>query len=250
MSDEVKDHIPVVELEEVDVPALDDPNFVVVRKVHWRVADHERWLISGPPGSGKSSALTVAAGLVRPLRGRHRLFGVDLGRVAEREQASLRSRVGIVFGSGGRLFARRSLLENLMLPLAYHDRAEDSEAGARLQSLVKELRLEPYLRLYPRQLSRAINQRAGLARALSLNPDVLLLDDPLDGLTLMEANWWTEFCQRALADARIRTLIVASSEPDPWKRLIQRVAWIENRAWQVLEGADTLDQRLQRAGIA
>jgi ABC-type transporter Mla maintaining outer membrane lipid asymmetry ATPase subunit MlaF len=235
-------------LESVDVPALAEPNVAVVRDVQWQVREGEHWLVAGPPGSGKSSALSVAAGLARPLRGRYRLFGAELNSLHEADRVALRARVGIVFGNGGRLFAHWTLLENLLLPLNYHGRIVGRETERRLEELLDQLRLKPYARWYPRQVSRAIAQRAALARAMVLDPEVLLLDDPLDGLPPSEVTWWLEVLQQTLQAGRLHTLIVTSTETEAWRDLTRHYAWVEDRRWHVLPDRDTLHQHLHQAG--
>ena len=84
----------------------------------WTVAAGDYWVVGGLPGTGKSDLLATAAGLQRPLRGTHLLFGEDLARLDEPALIQKRLRVGLVFENGGRLFNRLTVAENLALPFA------------------------------------------------------------------------------------------------------------------------------------
>ena len=93
----------VLELEGVDVPLSGIPNIRVLRDVNWRVRSGERWMVRGPARSGKSSILSVAAGLVRPVTGRHRLFGKDLADLGESERMARRLKVGGAYRCSSRV---------------------------------------------------------------------------------------------------------------------------------------------------
>lgn len=232
---------PVVELEKVDVPALADPNTALVREVNWRIGDGEFWLLGGAPGSGKSSAVSVAAGLVRPLRGKQRLFGRDLVGLSEAEQIALRSKIGVVFGGGGRLFPQFSVAENLALPVRYHGRTGSGNGSMEkhVEHILSGLGLSQYARRLPRELPLRVAQRVALARALMLEPEVLILDDPLAGLASPEAHWWREYARQENA-LRPRTLVVATNDPRPWKDMPARLACVENQRLRFVNTVDDL----------
>ncbi len=232
------DPVPVLELEDIDVPTPTDPETILVRGVNWRVLSGERWLIGGGPGTGKSSVLHVAAGLIRPVRGRHRLFGRDLAELGESDQVARRARIGVVFGGGGRLFSHLNVLENLTLPLLYHARHVREAPAHRLESVITELGLENHLRRLPRELPRRIAARVALARALMLMPEVLLLDDPAAGLLPEERAWWRDFVAgcaagRCPVDRAPRTIVVAAQEIDPWREIADHVARVVDGRWHL-----------------
>jgi ABC-type transporter Mla maintaining outer membrane lipid asymmetry ATPase subunit MlaF len=232
----------VVELESVDVPSLAEPNAVVLRNVSWRVHQGDAWLVAGPPGAGKSSLLGVAAGLVRPIRGSHRLFGQQLTHLAENDQAEYRARVGVVFGGGGRLFSHLTVLENVALPLQYH--CTDRAIQKRVNELLAGFELMEYAGQYPRALPRRIAQRVALARALALEPEILLMDDPLAGLTPRESAWWLESAGPHSRHRVPPTLVIASTSLEPWTQVARLFGWVEDGAWQVVDNAESLAGRL------
>ena len=230
-----------VELEAADVPAVNDPDAILLRALDWRVTPGETWLVAGPPGCGKTSVLLVAAGLVPPAGGRHRLFGVDVGSLSEPERIACRSRVGLVFGGGGRLFPQETVAGNLTLPLSYHGRLRAPEIHARLAEVLAALALEPQAGRRAGELPRRIAQRVALARALVLGPELLFLDDPLSGQPPDEADWWIEFAGRCRGAAGgpaslPRTLVVCTSDPRPWRGVVDRFAAIIDGRWQ--EGSE------------
>ncbi len=239
-----------VELEGVDVPTLTDPHQAAVHNVQWQVAIGERWMVGGLPGSGKSSTMSVAAGLVRPLRGRHRLFGKDIALLSETEQREVRMRVGVVFGGGGRLFPTLTVARNIALPLLYHGARDGSGSTAvaieeRVHAVLASFDLVRYADRLPRDLPRRISQRVALARALALGPEVLILDDPIGGLPESEIPWWREFGRGVVGDAHApATLIITGPDPDAWKDVAHRFACVNHRSWQVVDSFDALRERL------
>lgn len=243
---------PVLELEDVDIPVPALPELAMLRNLDWRVEEGERWLVTGATGAGKTSVLQVAAGLIRPLRGRHRLFGGDLAGLGEREQEKLRSRVGVVFGGGGRLFAQLTVAENLALPLFYHGRDRTESGRVRIGELLEALALTAYADRQPRELPRRLSERVALARALVLDPEILLVDDVAAGLPAAEVDWWRGWIGGGTGKGLelvpgLKTVVMAATDPVPWLDLADRMAVVEVGRWRTAAGSEGRDLILRPA---
>ncbi len=150
----------------------------VLRGVSLNVARGERLALCGPSGCGKSTLLRTILGLVAPDAGEIELDGVPID---PRNIERIRLRIGTVVQEGG-LFPHLSARDNVLL-VARHLGRDDATSATRVETLRELVRLEPaMLDRYPSQLSGGQRQRVGLMRALMLEPDVLLLDEPFTGL--------------------------------------------------------------------
>ncbi len=150
----------------------------VIRRTTLRVGAKERLALIGPSGSGKSTLLKMILGLVVPDEGRVTVSGVVVDAESARD---VRRRVGYVIQDGG-LFPHMTAEDNVTLVgrLAGKDLAA---LRTRMAELADLARLRPgLLGRFPRELSGGERQRVGLVRALMLDPDVLLLDEPLGAL--------------------------------------------------------------------
>lgn len=234
-----------IELTGVDVAHEEDPETVLVRDVHWRIAPGEWWVVCGRPGSGKTSLLSTAAGLSPAVGGAVRIFGRDLDEASEQEQLAWRRDIGFVFEGGGRLFARLSVLENVMLPLQYHGDLDPEEARQRAEALLARTGLSAYADLPPSRLGAAVRQRVGLARSLWDPLRVLFVENPLAGLAPSAARWWVDF----LGAARDRhaeppgslALVVSAYDFAGWLGRADHFAVIEDRRFHVLSGAEAAE---------
>jgi osmoprotectant transport system ATP-binding protein len=150
----------------------------VIRTTSLEVAEGERLAIIGPSGCGKSTLLRMIVGLVTPDAGQVRVDGVVIEPRAAR---AMRRRIGYVTQDGG-LFPHLTAEENVSL-VARLDGWDVDKRRARVRELASLARVqEPLLAQYPRALSGGERQRVALMRALMLEPDVLLLDEPLAAL--------------------------------------------------------------------
>jgi heme ABC exporter ATP-binding subunit CcmA len=144
-------------------------------------------LVSGPNGAGKSTLLGILAALTRPTTGSVRIFGVDpFGR----ERAHHRDRIGYL-GQDPGLYGELTVRENLEFCSRLHGIPIEQ-----VETLTNEFRLEPVAGQRLRTLSLGYRRRAGLARAVLPQPDLLLLDEPWNGLDQEAAESLTERLQR------------------------------------------------------
>ena len=171
---------PAIKMRDVTVGPPHDVTLPGLTAVNWTVAPGEFWVVAGLQHSGKTDLLMLAAGLLPPQAGSYELFGRETREFGEAELAE-RLRVAYVF-ENGRLFGGLTIAENIALPLRYHRNLAEAEAESETRALLERLELTPFAGLMPARVSRDWLKRAALARALVLQPQVLLCDNPLSGL--------------------------------------------------------------------
>ena len=138
---------------------------VALQNVNFSVSEGEFVAIIGPSGCGKTTLLSLAAGLLSPTKGKVVTDGGSFGYMLQKDE----------------LFPWRTIEKNIFLPLEIK-RTDTPENRARALALAEKYGLGQFLKSYPSALSGGMRQRAALIRTLSVNPDVLLLDEPFSAL--------------------------------------------------------------------
>lgn len=156
-----------------------------VRDLSLAIKSGELIVIVGRSGTGKTTLLNLAAGLVRPTNGTVRLKEHDLSRMTDRDISSLRSRqIGFVFQFPS-LLPSLTIKENVALPAIFCN-GNKKDSGGKSEELLSSLGLSSKCGVYPRQLSAGEQKRAIIARSLINDPGLVLADEPtsdLDGKT-------------------------------------------------------------------
>jgi ABC-type transporter Mla maintaining outer membrane lipid asymmetry ATPase subunit MlaF len=219
---------PVLEMVGVWIASARDPQRVVFEEVNWTVYRGEFWAIGGLHGSGKTDFMAMAAGLTRPVRGTYRLFGRELPVGFEPELLQIRRRISLVF-DGGRLLSGLTVAENVALPIRYHRAWSEAEVAGLTDRLLAATGLTRWAGHLAGSISYQWQQRTGLARALALQPEVLLLDSPLSGLDPFEVGWWLDFLTQLsvghpLLEGRPLTLALTCDDLRLWQGRANRFA--------------------------
>ncbi len=163
-----------------------DSSVLAVRNLTMQVEKGEFVIITGRSGSGKTTLLSLVAGLTWPTSGQVLLDGIEVWRLADKEQSLLRNKkIGFVFQFPS-LLPTLTSVENVLLPTMFGDKVKGDRSRDRAVMLLEQVGLNDKLRSYPRQLSGGQQQRVVIARALMNEPQLLLADEPtsdLDELT-------------------------------------------------------------------
>jgi phospholipid/cholesterol/gamma-HCH transport system ATP-binding protein len=154
----------------------------VLRDISLELAPGDTLVVLGESGCGKTVLLKSMIGLVRPSAGDVLFEGRSLSRMNDRQLAHLRTRYGFVF-QGAALFDSLTIADNIAFPLREHTRIPAAEVRGITESLLAEVGLpRSVLAKKPVELSGGMRKRAGLARALALDPTLVLYDEPTTGL--------------------------------------------------------------------
>jgi len=143
-------------------------------------------VILGGSGSGKSTALRLVGGLIRPTSGRILVDGDDVTRLSERQLYRVRAKLGMLF-QGGALLDSMTVYDNVAFPLRERARLPATEVAERVRRSLDAVGLADADGLLPSQLSGGMVKRAALARAIVTRPVILLCDEPFSGLDPVSA---------------------------------------------------------------
>jgi len=185
-------------------------SFVVMRDINARIKSGEVFVIMGGSGCGKSTLLRHMIGLKQPSQGEIFYENVPFWKSSEEERQQRLRSFGVLFQSGA-LWSSMTLTENIALPLGEYTELSAAEIDdiARLKLALVGLKgFEDY---YPAEISGGMNKRAGLARALALDPDILFFDEPSAGLDPISSRNLDELILQ-LRDSLGATFVVVTHE--------------------------------------
>ena len=170
---------PLIQFEDVSVSF---GRLVVLRSLNLTVRRGESVAVIGESGCGKTVLLKLIIGLLRPTAGRVLFDGRSLAELNDKELTKERMRFGFLF-QGSALFDSLTVFENVAFPLRQHTDRDEETIQATVGERLQEVGLAPSVeRKMPAELSGGMRKRVGLARALAMNPEVLLYDEPTTGL--------------------------------------------------------------------
>lgn len=141
----------------------------------------ETLVVMGGSGCGKSTLLRLMIGALKPSSGSISMFGQDLSKVDARGFDAMRRRFGILFQSGA-LFQSMSIAENVALPMRELTDLPDDLINLQVKMKLEAVGLREHADKFPAQISGGMKKRAGLARALALDPEIIFYDEPSAGL--------------------------------------------------------------------
>jgi phospholipid/cholesterol/gamma-HCH transport system ATP-binding protein len=196
----------------------------VLNGINLDVAQGETMVLLGGSGSGKSTLLRHIIGLERPHEGQIVVRGTNLGGAKPAELKNLRRSIGVAFQNAA-LFNSMSVEDNIALPLREHTKL--AESTIRLMTWLKlaVVGLAEFGKLSPQELSGGMKKRAAVARALALDPDILVFDEPSAGLDPIVAAELDELIL-GLKRAFSMTVVVVTHEMSSAFRIADRLAML------------------------
>jgi phospholipid/cholesterol/gamma-HCH transport system ATP-binding protein len=179
----------------------------------------------GASGSGKTTLLKCLCGLVKPTAGEVWVEGVNIAPLSERERMPLRLRLGIVFQYAA-LFDYLTVFQNVAFGLERHRRLSKAQIREIVRERLAWVGLEGVEDLYPSQLSGGMRKRVGLARALAIDPHIVLFDEPTSGLDPVNAYQIDRLITRLNRELGL-TAVVVSHDVVSLMRTTHRIVMLE-----------------------
>lgn len=185
-------------------------SYVLMHNVNFQVRKQDIFFIMGASGCGKSTLLHVLMGLLQPQAGDVFFGDVNFWNGPPKTRQKLMRHAGVLFQSGA-LWSSMTLAENIALPLQQYTNLDDEEIMELASLKLALVGLAGFENYYPSEISGGMTKRAGLARALALDPEILFLDEPSAGLDPISASLLDELIQE-LRDSLEATFVIVSHE--------------------------------------
>ena len=209
---------------------------IVLESVSFQVYKGEILVIVGESGCGKSTLLKIMIGLQQPSSGKVLFRGVDITAAGEKELNNYRQNIGVLFQSSA-LFSSMTLNENIALPLREYTNLDSAMINLIIKMKLGMVNLAGYENHYPSELSGGMKKRAGIARAMALDPIVLFFDElsaGLDPVTAVELDDLIIKTNEALGT----TMVIVTHELESICKIADRVIMLDKKAKGIIaEGA-------------
>ncbi len=184
--------------------------FVVMENLNFDVMEKDIFVIMGGSGCGKSTLLRHMIGLKEPAEGEVFYEGENFTKASAEERLKYLRRFGVMYQSGA-LWSSMTLAENIMMPIEENTDLSAREIRDLAYYKLALVGLSGYEDYYPAQVSGGMNKRAGIARAMALDPDLLFLDEPGAGLDPLSSQRLDELILR-LRDSLGSTFVIVTHE--------------------------------------
>ena len=185
-------------------------NSLIQRDLNFTIQRGDIFIIMGGSGCGKSTLLMHLIGLYAPVRGQIHYGDQDFWQATAADRAVIRRRFGVLFQSGA-LLSSMTLAENIALPLAEFTQLTPRQISRMVAYKLALVGLAGYEHYYPAELSGGMQKRAGLARAMALDPELLYFDEPSAGLDPISAKRLDDLI-KSLRDSLGATIVMVTHE--------------------------------------
>ena len=209
----------------------------VLDGITFNVRQGEVFVILGGSGSGKTTLLKNLVGLMRPASGRILIMGEDFTAMTEDERIELRKKMGMSFQSSA-LLESLSLADNVALPLREHTALEESTIDIMTKIKLELVGLGGFEEYLPSELSGGMKKRAGIARAMAMDPEFIFYDEPSAGLDPIVAAGIDELIRKLQETFKI-TSVVVTPEMESVKLIADTVCMLKGGK---VVGIGTLDE--------
>ena len=209
----------------------------VLDGISFEVRQGDIFVILGGSGSGKTTLLRTLVGLKRPSAGRILFHGEDFTAMSEGERIELRKKMGMSF-QGSALLKSISLADNVALPLREHTALEESTIDIMTRIKLELVGLGGFEDYLPSELSGGMKKRAGIARAMAMDPEIIFYDEPSAGLDPIVAAGIDELIRKMQETFKL-TSVVVTHEMESVKLIADSVCML--KSGQVV-GVGTLDE--------
>ena len=193
-----RDHGSTDAIEFIDVHKSFGRN-TILNGLNLGIPDNQISMILGPSGTGKSVCIKHMVGLLYPDQGDVLVHGESVPNMIDDALFEMRKKFGVLFQDGA-LFGSMNVLDNVAFPLRQHTDKGDEEIDEICRRRLREVGLQGALDKFPNELSGGMRKRAGFARALVLDPDIVLFDEPDSGLDPVRTALLCELIQEVHAE--------------------------------------------------
>ena len=237
---DIKEKTPIIVVK--DLAARFGEN-VVFEGVSFQVYKGEVLVIVGASGCGKSTLLKIMIGLQKPYAGKVLYQGMDITCAEEKERNQYRQNIGVLFQSGA-LFSSMTIKENIELPLQEYTDLDSATINTIIKMKLGMVNLAGYENYHPSELSGGMKKRAGIARAMALDPRVLFFDElsaGLDPVTAAELDDLIIKTEEALGT----TMVIVTHELESIYKIAHRVIMLDKEAKGIIAEGKPLELKEQ-----
>ena len=201
------DSVPAIEVKNLEMAY---GSYVLMRNITFEVSAGQVLIIMGGSGCGKSTLLKYLIGLKEVEKGEILYHGRSFSKAAPEEREEMQRTFGVLY-QGGALWSALTLAENVALPLEQYSKLSPGEISEVVSIKLALVGLKGFEEFYPAEISGGMRKRAGLARAMALDPALLFFDEPSAGLDPLTSRRLDDLILR-LRDSLGTTIVVVSHE--------------------------------------
>ena len=237
---DIKEKTPIIVVK--DLAARFGEN-VVFEGVSFQVYKGEVLVIVGASGCGKSTLLKIMIGLQKPYSGQVLYQGTDITHAEEKELNEYRQNIGVLFQSGA-LFSSMTIKENIELPLQEYTDLDPAMIDTIIKMKLGLVNLAGYENYHPSELSGGMKKRAGIARAIALDPRVLFFDELSAGLDPVTAAELDDLIIKT-DEALGTTMVIVTHELESIYKIAHRVLMLDKEAKGIIAEGKPLELKEQ-----